>query len=239
MTPSVKSPLRLFVLALALEGWAVPSLALQELEAVEGRSILVKVSAKEPSRLSVEGQPIRAATADEAAVTIHRDEKDPQGHIFVRPKDPSRHVTVFISTDKGAYSLLLKPEDIPAETIVLRDRSRRDPPKVEQAGSRARAIKGLILTMARDETPSDLEVREVGKEYALWQEVQFSLLRSYLGQAFVGELWRLANVSTARVSLLEQELYRDGVVAVAMDHMNLEPGQATNVYLVRERRGDE
>ncbi len=224
------------VLLLALSGGAQ---ALQFRDAVDGQSILVQVSIKEPSRVVVEGQPIRAATADEDALAVHRDEKDPQGHVFVRPKDPSRHATLFISTDTGAYSLLLQPADIPAETIVLRDRARRAPPKLEQAASRVKAAKSLLLAMARDQLPPGFDLKEHGRQYALWKEVHFTLERAWQGASFVGERWNLANISTSRVTVVEQEFFKEGVVAVAVVAMNIDPGQATTVFIVRERKEDE
>ncbi|MDP2430837.1 MAG: type-F conjugative transfer system secretin TraK [Pseudomonadota bacterium] len=234
----IRSAISPLLLALSAFGYGQAH-ALQVRDVVDGQSVLVQVSAKEPSRIVVEGQPIRAATADEESLIIHREDKDPQGHIFVRPVDPRRHATLFVSTDTGAYSLLLQPADIPAETVVIRDRSRRAPPKLEQAASRIKAAKSLILTIARDETPSDMDVREHGQDYALWREARFTLDRSWLGQAYIGERWRLSNVSPVRMSVLEQEFYKDGVVAIAVEHHNIEPGQATNVFVVREKKADE
>lgn len=215
------------------------SFALQTRDVVDGQTVLVQVSAKEPSRVVVAGQPIRAATAAEDLLTIHRDEKDPQGHVYVKPNDPARHATLFLSTDTGAYSLLLQPADIPAETIVLRDKSQRATPKLEQSATRIRAAKSLMLAMSRGAMPDGMEVREVGQDYALWREARFTLIRVWMGQSFVGERWNLANLSADRMTVLEQEFFRDGVVAVAVPQLHIEPGQGVAVFVVRERKDDE
>ncbi len=216
-----------------------PAIARQVFNVEDGVTVLAKISVKEPSRITVEGQFIRASTVDEESVIIHRDDKDPQGHIFVKAKDPKRHATIFLSTDTAAYAVLLQPADIPAETIILRDRSRRDPPKLEMAASRIKAAKSLILSMARDDA-ADMEVVDHRRmEFALWQEARLTLDRSWLGQALIGERWHLTNVSPVRMTVLEQELFKPGIVAVAIEAQNIDPGQVSNIYVVRERGANE
>lgn len=48
-----------------------------------------------------------------------------------------------------------------------------------------------------------------------------------------GEKYRLTNTGKTALRLVEQELYRKGVVAVAIEQMQLEPGQTTSVHVVR------
>jgi conjugal transfer pilus assembly protein TraK len=49
----------------------------------------------------------------------------------------------------------------------------------------------------------------------------------------------LTNVSAAPMRLAEAELYKAGVLAVAIESLNLAPGEATNVFVVRERGASE
>jgi conjugal transfer pilus assembly protein TraK len=49
----------------------------------------------------------------------------------------------------------------------------------------------------------------------------------------VGEKFKLTNTGKSVIRLVEQELYRKGVVAVAIENMQLEAGQSTNIYVVR------
>ena len=52
--------------------------------------------------------------------------------------------------------------------------------------------------------------------------------------ALVGEKYQLTNVSKQRMVIDERELYRRGVLAVMVNTLELEPGEATNVMVVLE-----
>jgi conjugal transfer pilus assembly protein TraK len=52
----------------------------------------------------------------------------------------------------------------------------------------------------------------------------------------LGEKYQLTNVSSSRMVIDERELYRRGVLAVMVDSLELEPGEATNVMVVLEGR---
>lgn len=55
----------------------------------------------------------------------------------------------------------------------------------------------------------------------------------YNERELVGEKYVLTNTGKTPMRLVEQELYRKGVVAVAIENMHLEAGQSTNIYVVR------
>ena len=65
------------------------------------------------------------------------------------------------------------------------------------------------------------------------------LLAQYMAGDMVGEKYRLGNVSPSGMLLVEQELYRRGVRAVAVEHHTLMPGDSTQIYVVRERKDHE
>ena len=79
----------------------------------------------------------------------------------------------------------------------------------------------------------------VNKEVPLGKEGRLVLLSKYPEGELVGEKYRLTNVSQANMLLVEQELYRRGVRAVAIDRHTLAQGDSTDIFIVRERRGDE
>ena len=89
--------------------------------------------------------------------------------------------------------------------------------------------------MAGDTLPRDMEVREVARELALWKDVRFTLTRMYLGQSMVGEKYLLTNLGAMPMVIAEQELYKEGVMAVSVENPNLRPAESTNVFVIRER----
>ena len=93
----------------------------------------------------------------------------------------------------------------------------------------------MLLALARDTEPEDMTARDTLVIVPLWNEARFVLVRTLEG-ALLGEKYQLTNVSSSRMVIDERELYRRGVLAVMVDSLELEPGEATNVMVVLEGR---
>ena len=236
-TPGVRASL---VLSLALAAPA-PARALQIVEAIEGQTALAKISARELTRITIDRARIRAVTGLEGQLALEKD--DHTGSVYVRPTDTSRPVNVFITADSGrTYALVLQPVDMPADTIVVRDRTQRPAAQesaLERSGSHEKAVKSMVVVLAAGELVPDLELREAGREIALWREARFFLERSYVGRRIVGERYRLTNISPAPMRIAEAELFKPGVLGIAVERLELAPGESTPVYVVREREAAE
>lgn len=233
-----KTNLVLLPLLLSLSN---PASALQILDAKDGETVLGKISQKEITRISFERGRIRKVTGNAGEFVLEKDEE--KGQIFIRPSSPdsTKPVNLFVTSEGSTVALLLQPVDIPSDTIVIREA--RDPLKsasrVERSGLHVRTIKNLLLAMAGDALPNDMEVREPGKVFALWPGVRLTLQRAWLGAGIVGEKYQLANVGTSDVNLAERDLYKPGVMAVSLEHASLRPGEATNLFVIRERRTND
>lgn len=241
---------------------SAPALALQVVEARDGVAVDAVLSMKEPTRIRIEGAAITDVfgnihssscaagptapgapppvnPAGEIVLECDRD----KGEIYVRPVGTStRPVNLFISSATATYTLLLRRADTPADTIVIRDRTSRQgsagtaaarPPG--QPSGHVRGLKAMLLAMAADRVPPEVRVEEVNRPLQLWAEARFALVRTYEGRGYVGETYRLTNVSAAPMVLAEQEFDRDDgdVLAVAIEHHNLRPGETTQVYVIR------
>ena len=75
----------------------------------------------------------------------------------------------------------------------------------------------------------------VNQQIPLWKEARMTFASRYDGDGLYGEHYKVTNITNSNLILLEQEFYRKKVVAVSIEHLNLLPGQTTNVYVVRER----
>ena len=218
-----------------------PARALQIVEAMEGQTALAKISARELTRITIERARVRAVTGIEGQLMLEKD--DQTGSIYVRPTDTTRPVNVFLTADSGrTYALVLQPVDMPADTIVLRDRTQRaatEASALERSGAHEKLVKAMVVALATGEIVPDFELREVGREIALWREARFFLERSYVGRRVVGDRYRLTNISSASMRIAEPELYKSGVLGVAVEQLELGPGESTPVYIVREREATE
>jgi len=178
--------------------------------------------------------------AGEFIVECDRD----KGEVYIRPVGrTTKPVNLFISTAQATYTLLLHRSDTPADTIVIRDTSARpfkpEAPTQGPAGTSAnhvRAMKALLVTMASDRVPADVRVEEVNRPVPLWVEAGFFLMRRYEGRGLLGEKYLLRNTSAALMVLAEQEFDRDGaqVMGVAIENHNLQPGESTTVFVIRQ-----
>lgn len=180
--------------------------------------------------------------AGELVLECDRD----KGEIYIRPVGvSSKPINLFISTAQATYTLLLHRSDTPADTIMIRDlgvkQARPDAANQGPSGTSAnhiRAMKALLVAMASDRVPPEVRVEEVDKPVPLWAEVKFSLMRRYAGRGLIGEKYLLQNTSQPLMVLAEQEFDReDGqVIGVAIENHNLQPGDTTNVFVIRQER---
>ena len=248
---------------------SLPAHALQLVDARDGVSAQATVSLKEPTRIRIEGAAITDVFGNlyssscgappavagapgapaqpavnplgELVLECDRD----KGEIYVRPVGAgTKPINLFISSATGTYTLLLRRADIPADTIVIRDRTPRQGPPggggatfgpAGRSPNHIRALKTMLVAMASDRVPPDVRVEEVARPVELFAEAHFSLMRLYEGRGLIGEKYLLTNVSAAPMVLAEQEFDReDGdVVAVAIENHNLRPGESTSVYVIR------
>jgi len=181
--------------------------------------------------------------AGEIVLECDRD----KGEIYVRPiGDGKKPVNLFVSSAKATYTLLLRRADTPADTIVIRDKAAKQrrsdtpaqPAAATSSASHIRTLKALLVAMAGDRAPSDIDVEEVGQALSLWREARFQLERIYRGRGFVGERYLLQNVSQTDMVLAEPEFDREddesgGVAGIAIEHHNLHPGERTQVFVIR------
>lgn len=234
--------------------------ALQSVEARDGATLEATIALKEPTRIKVEGAKItdafgniyssncrgktpEASTPSAAPainpigeLVIQCDED--KGELYVKPIGKgTKPINLFVATERETYTLVLKRADMPADTIVIRDRTpQREAAGGDRAGrapAHVRAVKAMLRAMAGERAPQDVRVQEAGREVALWQEARFTLLRTYEGRELAGEAYLLTNVSDQPMVLAEREFDREGVLGVAVEHHNLRPGESTNVFVIR------
>lgn len=233
-----KLSLVLFPLLLAL---SVPASALQILDARDGETVLAKISQKEVTRIALEKGRIRKVTGNAGEFVLEKDEE--KGQVFIRPAsaDSTKPINLFVTSERITVALLLQPVDAPSDTIVIREGRDRatSASRIERSSRHVQTIKNLLLAMANDALPDDMEVREVSQELTLWQGVRLTLQRVYLGAGIVGEKYQLANIGSSDVNLTERDLFKAGVMAVSLEHGSLRPGESTNLFVIRERRAND
>jgi conjugal transfer pilus assembly protein TraK len=241
--------------------------ALQRVEARDGVSVEAAIALNEPTRIKIDGGAISdvfgniystncgatgaaamlpsgqaAPTINPAGEVLLECDKE-RGEIYVKPVGPgAKPINLFVSSGKATYTLILKRVDMPADTIVIVDRTLARPFAANSAQiaghapSHERAVKAMLFAMAGDEVPSEVRVEEVNQPVGLWTEARFTLVRAFEGRDLAGERYLLTNVSQEPMVLAEEEFDREGgdVVAVSIENPNLAPGESTSVFVIRD-----
>ena len=218
-----------------------PAHALQIVDAQDGQTALGKISAKEVTRIAFERGRVRKVTGSAGELLLEKD--DDRGQIFVRPADPqsTKPINLFLTSERGTVALLLQPVDTPSDSIVIREPrdSSATPPHLEASGRHVRTIKNLLLALADDALPEDMQAREPARDVALWPGTRLTLQRVLLGAGVVGEKYQLTNLGSTDLALAGAGLFKSGVFAVSVEQPRLRPGEATNLFVIRERKSDD
>ena len=237
MLPRFKRSLSLILLSLAVS----EASATQFVEKADRGHVQVLISAKETNRLAIEGRRIASIVPSvKGALSGQKDETGLGAFYFTLASDAHSHgtLTLFVSDENGVtYKLLLVPRPMAGEPEKIEPVVRTD--EAGRALSYQRRIKELMLVMADQEQNSGIQPVAVNREVPLWKEGRLVMLSTFTEGDLVGEKYLLTNVSPAPMLLVEQELYRRGVRAVAIDHHTLAQGESTEIFIVRERRGNE
>ena len=239
MIPWKLSPFLLPLLPLLL--LVDPAHALQIVDAQDGQTALGKISRKEVTRIAFEHGRVRKVTGSAGEFVLEKD--DERGQIFVRPTDPqsTKPINLFLTSERGTVALLLQPVDTPSDSIVIREPrdSSAALTRSEASGRHVRTIKNLLLALADDALPEDMEAREPARDVALWPGTQLTLQRVLLGAGVVGEKYQLINIGNTTLEVAEATLFKSGVMAISVEQPSLRPGEATNLFVIRERKNDD
>lgn len=219
--------------------------AAQEFRVKDGDTITVKVSSRELTRISIQGEGRLDKVWGSAGVLEIQPDKD-KGEIFIRPAPGApTALSFFVRDDMGAtYTIVAQQHDIPSETIILKPAA---PRRSVGRGSEYRStpfvdrVKRLMKGMALGEQVDGYSYEDSEKKVPLWAETQIILRRTYTGYDLLGEIYTIQNISDADMNFHEREFLDFGsrVQAVSLERLSLGKGETTFLYVVRKPLGGE
>lgn len=213
----------------------VVAFALQVVEPVEGQNSFVKISAKETTRVVIQNGKIRSLIATDGELSVEKDEE--RGQLFIRPVLRDKPINVRLIAGSGAtYNLIMQAVDVPQEDIIIREPftpGQNGAVAAVKGGSLESNVRTLVTAMALEEPPSGVDMAPKNQEFALWEGSRFVLMATYSDRGMAGDKFLLTNTGKTPMRLAEQEFFRKGVIAVAIQNMQLDPGQSSNVFIVR------
>lgn len=232
---------KLFVFALyALIGSHV--FATQLVEADETKQLKVNISQKELSRISIDGGRIVNIRFLDGELDVQKDEVSGQVYVKALTK---RVVNLFVTGDSGkTYLLVLQPTTNQADSIVIQERAQQQQlqaraisqPQAVTSKNDAyiRSLKQVVISIANEATDGiGLRFSPSYQEIPLWGEVLFIQVGTYIAADIMAEKYVLTNVTNNALNIAEQEFYKRGVLGVAINKHILQPGESTNIIVIK------
>lgn len=239
-----RNHIRVFCLTAILSAW-LPAYAEQRIPAEENVPHKVTVSRDTLSRIAIDGGRIKNAKYLDGDLEIEKDAS--LGQVYVRALT-NRTSSLFVTSDQGkTYLLLLQPTGRQGDNIVIdaaaKERAaiqaeaakERGPVAVtSKATDYVRAIKQMMTAMMSG-TANSMGVKHspTYETIPLWQNTLFVKTVQYTAADMMGESYTLTNIGSDQLVLREQEFYRPDVYAVAARKHILNPGEMTEVFVIR------
>ncbi len=212
-------------------------------EVFEGASVFYRISDTEPTRLVIEGSKIARMNYLKQDVDITKDVAS--GQAYLTPKVKDKLISMFVTTQSGiTFTLMAQPSaGMPSSSLRLVERAApvtaatlsqaRIAPAPGEALSQEQSINNLMMAAASRRPAAGIESAPVGEEVRLWQGVRFWREMVYRSNVLVLDQFDLLVTGTQPIRMVEQEFYKQGVLAVAIEQQVLNPGDSTKVYIVR------
>lgn len=222
--------------------------AAQTFKVKDGDTVSIDISARELTRIAVSGKGrLSNVWGPDGILEIQADKS--AGEVFVRPLAGAPAVMSFFARDDmgATYTIIAKQKDIPSETVILQP-SMSGVKKGEGLGSNkfsstpvVEQIKKLIRSMATGKGLDGLSYEEFDEEIELWSETNIKFVQRFESHGLWGEVYLIKNVSDKELVFNEQEFLDFGknVKAVALEHLTVQAGETTTLYVVRLGEGAE
>lgn len=223
------------VLLLTVALWSLESTALQIKEAVEDEKIKVKISLQDLNRMSFKDDRIKNIYGGDGSFILEHDESF--GQVFLKPtlENGKKPIHLTIITEKGMIQdLMLLPQDIPSETIVVRGGAQQEDVENWEQGDRYKTrLIDLICHLVQGKAPTGFEVKEVEEDISEWKDVEMTRVRVLKGSKYQGEVILVSNMKLVPITLNEKLFASQRAVkAVSLEKFKLMPGETVELYRV-------
>lgn len=206
--------------------------AMQVVDPLEGEAMFVNVSQSELNMIQFPVTGIRAYTSS-AGVDIKVQGR--QVLVNMIDKSTTKPHEVFFSTPYGTYLLMLTPKKIPAETIVVQiNRAKIEEAKEwELEHDYIQRLKELMKALYAGTPPSGYSLNNNKIDASRWEGIEETIVLTMAGAGLVGEVRELVNHSKKTVRIVEQEFYREGVLAVTLIGHEIKAGEKSQAFIIR------
>lgn len=151
---------------------------------------------------------------------------------------------LYLTCDGKTYSLILEPKDMPAQTIILKDRKseltqgkKNIAEKFEKSRDYETTLLELIKNAYKEVTPDGYGIEPVDQIIADFKELTLILNKKYGGDEFEVREY-LIKAKTPLLNM-EEKLFIDFLphpLAIALENLNVEVNQISRMFVVLNKK---
>lgn len=221
--------------------------ALQQISVSDGQTISATFSKNELTRLTASGKAEKITDVWSGNENFDTQVDAKTGSVFIQPHRDAPPIFSFFVQDNtdSVYTVVANLQDIPSDTIKFNNvKPKKYLVNSDQSNSQASSRKGEIRNFMyamykQDESSFIVESRD--EIVPLWRETEVKHIARFIGNNYIGDAYRIVNLTDDDMVLNEQEFttFGDNVEAVSLSLTHLEPQENTLVFIVRSiNQGD-
>ncbi|ELA9367464.1 type-F conjugative transfer system secretin TraK [Vibrio parahaemolyticus] len=171
--------------------------------------------------------------------------KDNVLYLATTTKQPIAAFITENGDESAAIKVVLKPESVPPQEIVLNGASLANGSQLartfERSNPRTKSITNIMAMLVKGDIPLGYQEKEVNAQYIPHCEQNGLVFDFYRGQHYSGgdyvvSIGTVKNTSSQMIEFTENHCYERGVVAVAAHPtLQLLPNQRTEVFVMYNR----
>lgn len=221
--------------------FATQALALQEVRVSDGQTVSATFSKNELTRLTAGGkaQKITDVWSGNENFDAQVDEKT--GSIFVQPSLSAPSIFSFFVQDdtNSVYTVVANLQDIPSDTVKFINVKPNKyfvsaDPNGNTTSSRKSKIRNFMLAMYKQDKNSFI-VESKDEIIPFWKEAQINHIARFIGEEYIGDAYKVKNITNSEMVLNEQEFitFGNNVEAISLSVTQVKPQEHTLLLIVR------
>lgn len=203
-----------------------------------GGSQTVWISRTEPNRIQLPFKNPKIVTVDGL---IEVDKKPTSNNVYITVERDADAIPLFLeapNNDNGVLSLQLIPKDIPAQTIIVRDDTTRQP-KRKANNEYVAGIQNVFEVIANGGIPDGYSRTPFDMQPASFNGLMVQAEQRLSNQDGDIYIYTVTNIATAKATVLEHEFDAPNVLAVSIFPTPvIAPNQKTRV-IVLAKKGEQ
>lgn len=229
--------MRKFILISLLLCFCVSVQAAVRKNVLDGESITIQLSNKDPNVISVKYDRIERFSVVKGAVVSSLDSK--HGVLTVKPSSStdSEPFSMIIFTETGKrFTLMVLPMAIPSQDIILmQDSLTFDKPNIfEYQSPYTEVVSELIRHMAKNSLPEDYKRIFINEKPVSFMSGELKHISTYQGNHLSGEILEYTHCGLNAYKLIESDFYARDIMAVALSQNFANSGEVVTVFRVKK-----